>query len=82
MSDQPMRIEVSPTFRFVVDVAGDRQAVFTECTLPVIEWEVEEVKEGGVNTYVQQLPGRRKPARISLKNGVGKSELLKWYFEI
>jgi phage tail-like protein len=47
----------------------------------VIEWEVEQVKEGGLNTSVHQLPGRRKPANISLKNGVGKSGLLKWYFE-
>ncbi len=66
-------------FRFVIDVEGERQAAFTECTLPTIEWEVEEVKEGGLNTYTHQLPGRRKAARITFKNGVGKSKLLEWY---
>ena len=68
-------------FRFVVDVGGERQGAFTECTLPTIEWEVEEVKEGGLNTHTHQLPGRRKAVRISLKNGVGKSALLTWYIE-
>lgn len=78
--DQQWRAQAHPSFRFVVDIDNKRQAVFTECTLPAIEWEVEEVKEGGLNTYTHQLPGRRKSAKVSLKNGVGKSELLKWYF--
>lgn len=69
------------TFRFVVDVGGDKQGVFTECTLPAIEREVEEVKEGGLNTFVHQLPGRRKGARLTLKNGVGTSSLLDWYMK-
>ena len=70
-----------PAFRFVIDIAGERQAAFTECTLPTIEWDAEEIKEGGLNTYIHQLPGRRKPARVTLKNGVGSSELLKWFIQ-
>ena len=68
-------------FRFVVSIDGINQAVFTECTLPTIEWEMETIKEGGVNTYVHQRPGQRKPATITLKNGIGKTDLLKWYFK-
>ena len=70
-----------PAFRYRVDVGGEAVAAFTECTLPTIEWEVEEVKEGGLNTYVHQLPSRRKSNRITLKNGVGKSGLFDWYVE-
>lgn len=77
---EKMRSIANPSFRFIVDFGGNTEGVFTECTLPVIEFEVEEVKEGGVNDYIHQLPGRRKSARITLKNGVGSSEMAKWFF--
>lgn len=65
-------------YRFVVKIDGLDQAAFTECTLPTIEWDMEEIKEGGVNTHVLQVPGRRKAARLTLKNGVGNSDLVDW----
>jgi phage tail-like protein len=74
-----LRLEAIPAFRFVVTIDRRPQAAFTECTLPTIEWEIEEVKEGGLNTFVHQLPGRRKAAKVTLKNGVAKSELFGWY---
>ena len=77
-----LRTLTNPAFRFVVDIDDNRLAAFTECTLPVIEFEVEEIKEGGLNAFTHLLPGRRKAARVSLKNGVGKSELLDWYVEV
>jgi phage tail-like protein len=78
-ANQPTLTQVNAAHRFVVDVDGQRQAAFTECTLPTIEWEIEEIKEGGLNTFVHQLPSRRKAAKIILKNGVGLSELFDWY---
>lgn len=77
-----MSISAFPAFRFLVSVNDQAQAAFTECTLPTIELNVEEIKEGGLNAYAHQLPGARKSARVSLKNGVGKCALLDWYFEI
>lgn len=79
--DEPLRAQANAAFRFVVEVDNQKLAAFTECTLPIIEWETEQVKEGGINTFVHQLPGHRKSAQISLRNGVGKSELLDWYLE-
>ena len=74
-----MLLNITAGFRFVVAVDNVPVGAFIECTLPVIEWEVEEVKEGGLNTYIHQLPGRRKSARITLKNGVGVApELIDW----
>lgn len=68
------------SFRFVVAIDGSPTAAFTECTLPTIEWDAEEVKEGGLNTYVHQLPGQRKQSTVTLKNGVGiVSDLMSWY---
>lgn len=67
------------SFRFVVEIEGVAQGVFTDCTLPNIEWETQEIKEGGLNTYTHQLPGRRKGAKITLKKGLIKEDLLDWY---
>lgn len=77
--DEKMRAQNQPAFRFTVSIDDVDVAAFTECTLPVIEWEIEQVKEGGLNSRVHQLPGRRKPARLTLKNGIGKGQLLDWY---
>lgn len=82
MSDKQIRAEVNAAFRFIVEIGNEPYGVFTECTLPIVEWEIEEVKEGGLNTYVHQLPGRRKATRITLKRGVGKNKLVDWYLEM
>jgi phage tail-like protein len=66
-------------FRYVIEVDNKRSGVFTECELPAIEWETEEVQEGGLNTHAHLLPGRRKAARFTLKHGIGKGELVNWY---
>jgi phage tail-like protein len=76
--NEKIRQQSFPAFRFIVDIDGKAQAAFTECTLPAVEWEIEEIKEGGLNTFTHQLPGRRKAGKVSLKNGVGKSDLIKW----
>lgn len=69
----------APTFRFIVTVNGAPYGVFTECDLPVISWDLDPVKEGGLNSYTHQLLGRRKDATLTLKNGVGTSLLVTWY---
>ncbi|MFQ5435993.1 MAG: phage tail protein [Anaerolineae bacterium] len=81
MSDDAIRALTNPAFRFVVDVDGEAQAAFTDCTLPAIEWEIEEIKEGGLNTFTHQLPGRRKGTKVTLKNGVGSSSVIDWYVD-
>jgi phage tail-like protein len=80
--EQQLQAVITNAFRFVVAIDGAPLGAFTECTLPTIDWEVEEVKEGGVNTFVHQLPGMRKRTTITLKNGVGiASDLLAWYLK-
>jgi phage tail-like protein len=72
------------TFRFTVDIGGDKWAgVFTECSLPAIEWDVEEIKEGGRNDYIHQIIGHRKAGKVTLKHGLTKKyELMNWYAEM
>jgi len=80
LMEQQLHTMITNAFRFVVAIDGAPLGAFTECTLPTIEWEVEEVKEGGVNTSIHQLPGQRRRSTITLKNGVGiASDLLAWY---
>jgi phage tail-like protein len=74
-----LRVGVNASFRFVVQISGIPQGAFTECALPTIEWEVQEIKEGGVNTFVHELPVRRKSARVTLKNGLATPTLFGWY---
>lgn len=76
--DQHLLDQTHAAFCYVIEISGTKLGAFTECTLPAIEWEFDDVKEGGLNTYVHQLPGRRKPARLILKNGVGKTLLWDW----
>lgn len=71
--------EAHAAFRYVVEVDNQAQGAFTECKLPTIEWEFEVVKEGGLNNQVHNLPIRRKPARVMLKNGVGTKSLTSWF---
>ncbi len=80
--DEKLLAQAHPAFRFVVKLDGIAFGAFTECTLPTLEWEIEEVKEGGLNTRIHQLPGRRKSTRLTLKYGVCKDELWAWYKEV
>jgi len=76
------RIEVHSAFRFVVDLGGE-QACFSECTLPNLEIDVTEQREGGYNTGVHLLPGPVKAGRITLRRGVCRSsQILEWYRQV
>ena len=70
-------------FRFAVEIDGIAEAVFTECTLPTLEVDLYEQKEGGLNDAVHQIPGRIKAGKITLKRGITSSgELLSWYMDV
>jgi phage tail-like protein len=77
--EEQLHTTLTTTFRFVISIDNQPLGAFTECTLPTVEWEMEQVKEGGLNTGIHQLPGQRKQATITLKNGIGiVDDLLSW----
>lgn len=78
ITTEQLLYETHTTFRYVVDIEGITVAAFTECTLPVIELDVHEQKEGGLNTYIHLLPSQRKASRLTLKNGLGTNGLMEW----
>ena len=78
-------VEPIANFRFGIVIENDPDYVgmFTECKLPDIEWDIQAVKEGGLNDYVHQLLGQRKPGKFTLKHGLTKQYiLLDWYSEM
>ena len=77
------RAETFTAFRFAIQIDGITEALFTECTLPTLEVEIYEHKEGGLNNAVHQIPGRIKAGKITLKRGITSSgELLSWYMDV
>ena len=78
-------VEPIASFRFGVTVDNNQTFIgmFTECKLPDVEWEIQEVKEGGRNDFIHQLPGQRKASRVTLKHGLTKQYiLLDWYSQM
>lgn len=81
MTDRPST--VLSEFRFTVEIDGMNWGAFTECTLPIIELDTEQVKEGGLNSYVHTLPLAMKPSSITLKNGLAALQSLnEWTADI
>jgi len=66
-------------YRFVVEIQGIQEAVFTECSGFEVKLDVEEYKEGGMNDFIHKIPGRQSYTNLTLKRGMTTSiELWKW----
>lgn len=75
----PSKNNYARAYFFLLTLDGEKMAAFTEIQLPEIEIELETVKEGGLNTYVHQLPGMRKASTIVLSHGIAKKDAFdKW----
>ncbi|GIK66487.1 MAG: phage tail protein [Chloroflexi bacterium] len=78
-----MSEEAFSAHSFVIEINGSPMAAFTECTLPTLEIETQDQKEGGLNEYTHVLPVRRKSGRLILKRGLTASqELLSLYKDL
>ncbi len=66
-------------FRFGVEIADRTVAWFTDCSGLTIERTVYSYEEGGVNSYVHQLPDRIKYTNVVLKRGIGDETLWQWF---
>ena len=71
------------TFRFMVAIDGINVAAFSECNLPNLQVETEEIKEGGQNAYTHKLAVRVNAGTVTLRSGIGRNDaLLKWYLQV
>ena len=67
------------TATFLFEVDGVEIGRFTEVSGLEVEVEIEELEEGGENSYVHKLPGRMRWPNITLKRGVTQNDsLLTW----
>ncbi len=66
-------------FRYEVEV-GNFKGNFSKVTGLEGSIELEEYKEGGVNTHVHQLPTRVRSSKLVLERGVGEmARIVKWF---
>lgn len=64
---------------FLVEVDGVELGRFMEITGLEVTVDVEEMQEGGENSYVHKLPGRMSWPNLVLKRGITQNDtLLKW----
>lgn len=76
-------VEAHPSFRYTVQIDKINHAAFTECTLPSLQVETQDLNEGGQNEYVHKLPVRVKPGTVRLRQGITTdAELLRWYLQV
>jgi phage tail-like protein len=69
--------------RFQVEIGGIVEAGFSECSGLVIETEVEERREGGLNDYAHRLPKGSRFVNLVLKRGLTDSDQLwKWHQDV
>jgi phage tail-like protein len=75
--------EVNTAFRFTIRINNEDVAAFTECTLPTLQVETQDIKEGGQNRYIHRLPVRVNAGTLKLKRGLTKRSLLYvWYLKV
>jgi phage tail-like protein len=65
--------------RFLFEVDGIEIGWFMEVSGLEVTVETEDLQEGGQNSFVHHLPGRRTWPNLRLKRGITKNDsLLKW----
>ena len=67
------------SFRFEVAFDGLPPAGFSECGGLQAELEVQEFREGGLNTYVHRFPTRLRHPVLTFRRGIVDRTLWDWY---
>ncbi len=79
----PGNISTQSSLRFAVAVDGINYGAFTEFTLPSLQIETQEIKEGGQNSFAHKLPVRVTVGSATLRHGVSTDfSLLNWYMDM
>jgi phage tail-like protein len=83
MAEVARRADPFVAFRYRVRVDGlPSLGGFSECGGLLLETEVMDYAEGGLNTHLHKLPVRTKQSPIRLKRGVVDRQLWAWYAEL
>jgi phage tail-like protein len=80
--ERPRSKDAHLGLRFWVEIDGIQVAGFEECTGLMIETEVFEYPQGGLNTGTHKFPVRTKWGNVTLKRGIDVGQdLLAWYLK-
>jgi phage tail-like protein len=82
MAETGTRADPLRAFRFEVLLPGFASAGFSECSGLLIQTEVKEYAEGGLNTHVQTFPGRATQSRLVLKRGIVDRAFYDWFWDL
>lgn len=82
MSDTGSRNDPATAFRFTVRFDNLRPGGFSDCSGLQMETEVQEYREGGVNTHTLRFATRSKQANLLLKRGIVDKTLWDWFQDI
>ena len=75
--------EVHNSVFFQVTVNDVVYATFSECVLPDLQVQTEDVQEGGQNEYIHKLPTRASIGPVKLRHGMTRdTALLTWYLQV
>jgi phage tail-like protein len=78
--EKPRSRDVHQTLHFWVEIDNVQVAGFAECSPLIIETEVFDYAEGGLNIYTHKLPVRTKYSNITLKRGLDPGQdLYQWF---
>ncbi len=67
---------------FILEIDGVEMGRFMECKGLMVELEIEEVREGGENQFINKLPKGLKWPNLTLKRGVTETnDLFEWMEE-
>lgn len=77
------RTDPYQAFNFFIEIEGILAGGFSECSGLLIETEVHEYREGGVNDYVHRFVGATKSPVLTLRRGLTPIDTLwLWYQDV
>ena len=82
MAEAGARHDPAPAFRFTVRFDNLPPGGFSDCGGLQMETEVQDYREGGVNTHVWKFATRTKQSNLTLKRGIVNRQLWAWYQDV
>jgi phage tail-like protein len=82
MPETGTRHDPPPAFRFTVRFDNLPPGGFTDCTGLQLETEVQDFREGGLNTHTWKFATRSKQTNLTLKRGIVTKDLWDWFQDI
>ena len=82
MPETSARYDPATAFRFTVRFDNLKPGGFSDCSGLTMETEVQEYREGGVNTHTWRFASRTKQSPLVLKKGIIDKTLWDWLQDI